>query len=337
VELDKPFRGSEAVARGLVSKARLRGPDFVTLGHDVYVAAGTVVDLPGEARAAVLRHPDGVVTGTAAAALLGADEAVADVGRTGAPIELLVPGAGVRSRGGVVVRQAALPPDEVVTLPGGEGLRTTAPARTILEVARRLSTVDAVVVADALCRRSGIGAAEVIALADRHTGERGIARVRAAAALIDPRSDTPRRTRVRIGVRLARLAAPQAGVLVRAPGTGEVLGALDLAWPDRRAGALVDRHPEIAWYCAEALEARGWDVVCLGDRGADTVEHVVSRVDALLARVARRDWRDVPDLRGRVPRRPAAPRTYPGVGAAAVAGARSTVRRMGDVDHTQAS
>ncbi|WP_345411253.1 hypothetical protein [Actinomycetospora chlora] len=221
--------------------------------------------------------------------------------------------------------------------PGGGPLPLTSPARTIVEVARRLSTVDAVVVADALCRRAGVGPADVVALADRHRGERGMARVRAAAALIDPRSDTPRRTRVRIGVRLARLAPPQAAVLVRAPGTGEVLGALDLAWPDRRAGALVDRHPEIAWYCAEALGARGWDVVCLGGQGADTVEHVVSRVAALLARVARREWRDVPDLRGRVPRRPAAPRTYPAAGAPAVAGARSTVRRMGDVDHTRAS
>jgi hypothetical protein len=313
MELERPFRGSEAVARGEITVGRLRGPGFVPLGPDVYVAAGVPVDQVATARAAMLRHPGGAVTGTAAATLLGAGEAVADVGRTDAPTEVLGPGAGVRSRGGLDVRRADLAPDEVVEWPDGltTTLRLTSPARTILEVARRLPTVDAVVVADALARRCGILPAGVVTLADRRAGERGMARVRAAAALMCPRSDTPRRTRVRLGVLLARLPAPEVDVLVRRPATGEVLGALDLAWPRKRAGVLVDRHPEVAWACGEDLLARGWEVVSLGGQGEHTVDHVVERVVALLARVDRLRWLDLPDLRGRFPRRPTTPRVFP--------------------------
>jgi hypothetical protein len=312
MDSERPFRGSEAVARGEITVGRLRGPGFVSLGPDVYVAAGVPVDQLATARAAMLRYPDGAVTGTAAAALFGADEAVADVGRRGAATEVLVPGAGIRSRGGLDVRRADLAPDEVVDWPDGPTmLRLTSPARTIVEVARRLPTMDAVVVADALARRCGILPAGVVALADRHVGERGMARVRAAAALMCPRSDTPRRTRVRLGVLLARLPAPEVDVLVRRPATGEVLGALDLAWPRKRAGVLVDRHPEVAWACGEDLLARGWEVVSLGGQGEHTVEHVVERVVALVARVDRLRWLDLPDLRGRFPRRPTAPRVFP--------------------------
>jgi hypothetical protein len=62
--------------------------------------------------------------------------------------------------------------------------------------------------------------------------------------------------------------------------------------------------------CGEGLVARGWEVVGLGGQGEHTVEHVVERIAALVARVDRLRWRDLPDLRGRFPRRPTAPRTF---------------------------
>ncbi|MDD7935168.1 hypothetical protein [Actinomycetospora straminea] len=280
------------------------------------MAAGTPVDRVTLARAAMLRHPDGTVTGTAAAVLWGAGAAVADAGTTTEipeRTEVLVPGAGTRSRGALDVRRAELPEDEVVTWPdGGDGavLRLTSPGRTVLEVARRLPTVEAVVVADALARRYGLRTADVVALADRHTGERGMARVRAAAALMDPGADTPRRTRVRLGVLSARLPAPLIGAVVTAATTEEVVGELDLAWPDRRGGVLVDRAPDDAWARAGALLDHGWEVVSLGAGGEHPVAHVVERVVAFSARLDRLRWRDVPDMRGRYPRRPVAPRLW---------------------------
>jgi hypothetical protein len=312
MELDRPFRGSEAVARGEVSKGRLRGPGFVSLGRDVHVAVGVPLDHEARARAAMLRHAGAVVTGVAGAVLWGAGEAVTDVGCGDVPTEVLVTGATVRSRGGLDVGRAGLAADEIVEWPDppGPALRLTSPARTILEVTRRLPTVDAVVVADALARRCGVSGSDVRALADRHGGERGVARARAVATLMDAGSDTPRRTRVRLGVLLARLPPPTVDLLVRAPGTGFVVGALDLGWPATRSGVLLDRHPEVAWMCGEGLVARGWEVVGLGGQGEHTVEHVVERIAALVARVDRLRWRDLPDLRGRFPRRPTAPRTF---------------------------
>lgn len=310
MERDRPFRGSEAVARGEVSRGRLRGPGFVPLGPDVYVGADVPIDQVVMARAAMLRHPDGVVSGTAAAVLWGAGEAVEDVGRAAATTPVLVPGAGIRSRGGLDVRRADLAPDEVVEWPDGPGsLRLTSPARTIMEVARSLPTVEAVVVADALARRCGVLASDVVALADQHTGERGLARVRAAAALICPGSDTPRRTRVRLGVLLAQLPPPAVDVVARWE-DGTAVGALDLAWPERRGGVLLDRHPEVAWACGQELLEQGWEVVTLGAQGEHTVEHVVERIAAFLLRLDRLRWLDVPDMRGRLPRRPAPPRVF---------------------------
>ncbi|GLZ44057.1 hypothetical protein Acsp06_02420 [Actinomycetospora sp. NBRC 106375] len=317
MDLDRPFRGSAAITRGEITKGQLRGPRFVPLGHDVYVTAGVPVDQVTLARAAMLRHPDGAVTGLAAAVLWGAGTAVADVDATLpedlGTTEVLVPGAGVRGRGSFDVRRAELADDEVVTWrdgADGDVLRLTSPARTVLEVARRVPTLEAVVVADALARRTGITPIDVVALADRHARERGMARVRATAALMDPRSDTPRRTRVRLGVLLARLPAPSVDALVTHTASGRTVGALDLGWPDTCSGVLLDRHPAQARLCAEEMLAHGWEVASLGRQGEQPVAEVVADVVTFLVRVDRLRWRDLPNLRGRYPRRPTRPKVW---------------------------
>jgi hypothetical protein len=73
---------------------------------------------------------------------------------------------------------------------------------------------------------------------------------------------------------------------------------------------LIDRHPEVAWACAEDLIAHGWEVVSLGVQGEQPVERVVERIAAFLAHVDRVRWRDLPDIRRRFPRRPTAPRVF---------------------------
>jgi hypothetical protein len=45
VLFDSPFRGSDALATGLLTRGRLRGPGFRRLFDDVYVAADVPVDL----------------------------------------------------------------------------------------------------------------------------------------------------------------------------------------------------------------------------------------------------------------------------------------------------
>ncbi|WP_433025002.1 hypothetical protein [Actinomycetospora sp. CA-053990] len=301
------------MARGDLTKGWLRGPGFVPLAPDVYVPSDVLVDQVTMARVAMLRHPEGTIAGTTAALFHGAIDAVVDVGRGGAPTEVLVPASGTRSLAGLRVRCTDLPGDEVVEWPDGTDgavLRLTSPARTLVEVARALPTVEAVVVGDALARRCGVTPAEVVELADRHTGERGMARVRAAAALMHPGSDTPRRTRVRLGVLRARLPPPLVDVVVtRAEGSAAV-GSLDLSWPERSCGVLVDRHPDVAWACAEELLAHGWEVASIGRQGEQAVDEVVEDIATFLARVDRLRWRDLPDMRGRFPRRPSAPKVF---------------------------
>src|SRR5690349_24827211 len=78
-DLNGPFRGSEAVARGLLTRALLRGPRFRRLFPDVYVPADLEPDLALRARAAgLLVAGCGAVAGYAAAELWGASCAPSD-------------------------------------------------------------------------------------------------------------------------------------------------------------------------------------------------------------------------------------------------------------------
>lgn len=140
MRLDRPFRGSEAIAAGHATRGDLRGPRFRRLGHDVYVLADIRADLDQAVRAALVRHPDGVVVGSTAAALRNALDDILDQ-RPG-PVELAVPGA-PRPAPGLLLRRDRLEPDEVAEQ---DGIRLATPSRTGLDVARRMATVDAVVV-----------------------------------------------------------------------------------------------------------------------------------------------------------------------------------------------
>src|SRR3954451_2062652 len=72
VDLNQPFRGSVAIADGLLTPGVLRGPRFRRLFPDVYVLAGAEVDLELLSRAAYLLVAGrGALGGGSAAQLLG--------------------------------------------------------------------------------------------------------------------------------------------------------------------------------------------------------------------------------------------------------------------------
>jgi hypothetical protein len=52
IDLDGPFRGSEAIAAGLLTPGVLRGPRFRRLFPDIYIAAWREVDLAVRSMAA---------------------------------------------------------------------------------------------------------------------------------------------------------------------------------------------------------------------------------------------------------------------------------------------
>lgn len=68
-----PFRGSAAIAAGLVTRGVLYGPGYERVLPDVHVTAGTEVDLTVLSRAAaVLVGARGVLSGYCAAEVLDA-------------------------------------------------------------------------------------------------------------------------------------------------------------------------------------------------------------------------------------------------------------------------
>jgi len=98
--------------------------------------------------------------------------------------------------------------------------------RTAYDLGRRPDRTEAVVAIDALAR-DRFGLDELRELDVAHRGERGLARLRAALALADPRSDSPMETRIRVAIHRYRLPAPQPQFPV-----GPFL--LDLAYPEIR-------------------------------------------------------------------------------------------------------
>src|SRR4051812_38754062 len=103
-----PFRGSAAVASGLLTPGVLRGPRFTRLFPDVYVGAAVVVDLTLRARAAyLLVDGRGVIGGYAAAELLDAS-----CGPRDAPVDGVVPGRADRAHPRPGRRRGLLVPDQ---------------------------------------------------------------------------------------------------------------------------------------------------------------------------------------------------------------------------------
>jgi len=218
MDLVGPFRGSAAVAAGLLTRDRLYGRRFRRVFPDVYVPATAEPDLRLRSRAAaVYVGGRGVSVGYSAAELLGASCAPVD-----APAEVTAP-AGSRSPAGLVVHRFRPCSDEVTTC---GGIAVTTALRTAYDLGRRPDRTEAVVAIDALAR-DRFGLDELRELDVAHRGERGLARLRAALALADPRSDSPMETRIRVAIHRYRLPAPQPQFPV-----GPFL--LDLAYPEIR-------------------------------------------------------------------------------------------------------
>lgn len=142
--LEGPFRGSEAVAGGLLTVGQLRGPGYQRLLPDVHAPSGLRRDLALRSRAAhVWLGGEGVLAGYAAAEIYRAACAPAD-----APVEVITQGRARRAPTGITVRRDRLADDEQRSY---DGVRLTTPVRTAYDLARRASSlVEAVVAVDSL-------------------------------------------------------------------------------------------------------------------------------------------------------------------------------------------
>jgi very-short-patch-repair endonuclease len=221
----EPFRGSAAVAEGLVTPGELRGPRFRRLFPDVYIPVVPGADPPDlalRARAAhVLVEGRGVLGGWAAAELLDASCGPAD-----APVEVIVPGGTQRRHRGLLVRRATVSPDEVTV---ADGARVTTAVRTAFDLACRSSLREGVVAVDALARVGKFRPAAILTVRDLHRGARGSARIPEVVRRANPKSGSPMETRVRLAIEDAGLPTPA----LQHP-VGDY--ALDLAFVDERLG-----------------------------------------------------------------------------------------------------
>lgn len=276
------FRGSDAVAAGLVTWAELRGPRFRRLLPDTYAGAGPPPDLVLRSYAAARwSRGRGILSGYSAAELL--DASCAPLGE---PAEITVAEHVLRSRAGVVVRRGELHPGEVTTV---DGVGVTTPLRTAFDLGRRLDPVEAVVAVDALARRWRFAPDLLLNFAVRYPRTRGVDRLADVLAVADARSGSPPETRLRLVLARAGLPRPEVQHPVLDDDRRRAMW-LDLAYPRRRLGveydggdhlrpdrvlADIERHTRLA--------AAGWRVLRYTSRDIrDDAARIVREVGAAL-------------------------------------------------------
>jgi very-short-patch-repair endonuclease len=273
-DLTEPFRGSTAVAAGLLTRGVLRGPRFRRLFPDVYAPAGLEVDLALRARAAgVLVVGRGVVAGYAAAELMGASSAPPD-----AAVDVLL--TDHYSRAGLRVHRDRFDPQETRLM--GRTRITTA-GRTAFDLARWAPTLtEQVTAVDALAFHCGVSPADVLVLRNRHLGAHGGADVPGVLALVDRRAESPMESRARMALTLGGLP-PEVQFPVVARGRHY---RLDLAYPHRRIAVEYDgadhrhqRRARLDLVREAALTAAGWLVLRFD------ADEVLFRPDRLVAAV----------------------------------------------------
>lgn len=282
--MHEPFIGSEAVASGTLTRGVLRW-NYTALYPDVYIHKDARIDIYAKARAAWLwTGRKGVIAGTTAAALYGVGSI-----DTNAPIELIGPPR--RARPGVVVRNERIGRDEVDAGP----LPCTTPARTALDLARRLPRDDAVVLLDQLSECTDLSAADVAPLEARYRSARGMGSAWEAIRLMDGGSRSPEETRLRLMLIDGGLPRPRTSIFVEDDfwtaftpdetwgvtiGMGWVDAKVGVEWAERRRSLVQD----VAF--RNLLQQKGWLLIEVTH--LDTRAYTIRRCEAALRQRRRR-------------------------------------------------
>ncbi|ORW31049.1 hypothetical protein AWB91_17005 [Mycobacterium paraense] len=276
--LDWPFRGTDALAAGVLTRHRLR-TDFEMVHRNVYIRRGQKLTPVTRAVAAWLwSGRTATLAGLSAAALhrtLWIDDWL--------PAELNRPGRDEAR--GIMVHSDALDDDETCVR---DGIHLTTPARTAFDLGRRKGLTTAVIRLDALMRATGVKAADIELIADRHRGARGLVQLRRALHLADEGSESPYETKTRLALIGAGLPRPHTQIEVLNE-WGWVMARIDMGWDEFKVGVEFDgahhwtdpaqRSRDID-RLAE-LEGHGWAIVRV------SAELIRNRPDVVVARVRR--------------------------------------------------
>jgi very-short-patch-repair endonuclease len=250
--LAAPFLGTEALARGTVTRRTLRS-QYESMHRDVYLEKGVQLTPVTRAFAAWLwSGRQATAAGFSSAALHGVKwvdpQRPAELyRRNGKPVD------------GIVIHRDELSDDEICAV---RGIQATTPARTAFDLGRRDRRLQALIAVDALANATRLQASDVRPLIKRHRGARGLVQLREMVDLMDCGAESPQESRPRLVLIDAGLRRPQTQI-----GVGR--WRIDMGWPDFQVGAEydgeqhwsdpgqyaydIDRHAE--------LLARGWVII----------------------------------------------------------------------------
>lgn len=277
------FVGREALSDGRLTRSELVRW-YQPLFRGVYMPKDSPVTLWDRAKAAWLATGrQAVITGVAASGLYGASWV--DAGTT---IELISP-RHARPQPGLVVRQESLAPDEVTKV---SGIPVVVRARAAFDLGRHLPRGDAIARMDALMRNSVFSAEDVLILAKRYPGARGLRKLFGVLPLVDGGAASPQETRLRLLYIDAGLPRPTTQVPVF--DGWRAVRILDLGWEEFRVGSEYDgdvHRTDRRAYVKDLrlrpiVESLGW-----------TVDHVIKEdgADEIIRRAAKllrsRGWR----------------------------------------------
>ncbi len=274
--------GSEALASGTLTRQDLRAR-YVKLHRNVYAAAGIELSAYDRAVAAWLwARREAILVGSSAAAVLGTRWLP-----PAEPAEL----ARVRHQptAGIVIRSGFIADDERLTM---RGMTCTTPARTAYDLGRRLGGETAVIRIDALMNATKVPACEVVSIAERYCGARGVRQLRRTLTRVDGGAESPQETRLRLLLVDSGLPRPVTQIPVKND-YGIVLRRIDMGFPEWQVGVEYDgeqhfTNPDDYADDIERLEflaSRGWTIVRVSARRLRYQRpQIVSRVRTALAR-----------------------------------------------------
>ncbi|WP_418004485.1 hypothetical protein ACNO8X_05475 [Mycobacterium sp. PDNC021] len=271
--------GSEAIANGVVTKHALQRW-YRPIYPDVHVRKDAEPSLEDRTIGAWLwTRRAGIVTGVAASALHGAEWVEDDV-----TVELIAPHN--RLPRGLVVRDERISDNEITCV---AGLPVATPARTAFDLGRFLPRGKALERLDALIRARPFQLGDVMRLAERYKGARGVAKLKEILPLVDGGAASPPETRLRLLYIDAGLPRPTTQIPIRDE-WGRVVRTVDMGWEEFMVASEYDggqHQTDRDQYVKDLrvlpkLARLGWDVmqVIKEDRKADVVSRAVRALHA---------------------------------------------------------
>jgi hypothetical protein len=261
-----PFRGSAAVAAGLLTPAQLRGLAWRRLFPDVYISSSVELNHRLWCEAALIYAGTGegaAISGLSAVYLMGID--LLPLGDP--PVTMTVRRArrlGTQSTATRLVIIRSDLDDHDIT---DDRLPSTSPLRSGFDLARLLPFTDAVVAIDAMTHRRIITVDQLrkyVLGAPRVRGVRNIPVVLSAA---EPLAASPMETRLRLTIVAGRLPRPEAQIDVWSA-AGVFLGRVDLGYRAARIGIEYegDHHRDRTAFRRDirrynAMREAGWTII----------------------------------------------------------------------------